>query len=194
MSLDTENTENTENTDHHDAAIAAVVQPTDTGERAELLGTLETHRRLFLVTARGLTDDQAQQRSTVSALTIGGLVKHVTATQDAWTDFMTNGADALAPDGEWNHEEFADQFAMVPDDTLAALIDRYEEAAGRTVDVVNAAESLDVSHELPAAPWFPPGAHWSIRRVLLHLIAETAQHAGHADIIRESIDGATTMA
>ena len=44
-----------------------------------------------------------------------------------------------------------------------------------------------------AAPWFPPGARWSARRVLLHIIAETAQHAGHADIIRESLDGAKTM-
>jgi hypothetical protein len=53
--------------------------------------------------------------------------------------------------------------------------------------------SLDRSHELPPAPWFPPGTAWSARRVFLHIIAETAQHAGHADILRESIDGAKTM-
>jgi hypothetical protein len=52
---------------------------------------------------------------------------------------------------------------------------------------------LDVSHPLPAAPWFPPGARRSARRVFLHIIAETAQHAGHADILRESIDGQKTM-
>ncbi len=46
---------------------------------------------------------------------------------------------------------------------------------------------------LPPAPWFEPGARWSARRVLLHMIAETAQHAGHADIIRESLDGAKSM-
>ena len=55
------------------------------------------------------------------------------------------------------------------------------------------APDLDVSHPLPAAPWFEPGARWSLRRVLLHIIAETAQHAGHADIIRETLDGAKTM-
>ena len=54
-------------------------------------------------------------------------------------------------------------------------------------------QDLDVSHPLPTAPWFEPGASWSARRVLLHMIAETAQHAGHADIIRESLDGAKTM-
>jgi Protein of unknown function (DUF664) len=53
--------------------------------------------------------------------------------------------------------------------------------------------SLDASHPLPEAPWFEPGAHWSARRALIHIVAETAQHAGHADIIRETIDGAKSM-
>ena len=52
---------------------------------------------------------------------------------------------------------------------------------------------LDVSHPLPEAPWFQPGATRSARRVFLHIVAETAQHAGHADILRESIDGQKTM-
>ena len=52
---------------------------------------------------------------------------------------------------------------------------------------------LDADHPLPDAPWFEAGARWSARRVLLHVLAETAQHAGHADIIRESLDGAKTM-
>ena len=53
--------------------------------------------------------------------------------------------------------------------------------------------SLDASQPLPEAPWFERGARWSARRVLVHLVAETAQHAGHADIIREAIDGAKSM-
>jgi hypothetical protein len=74
------------------------------------------------------------------------------------------------------------------------LLDVYEQVAGRTDDLVRTLPDLDLSHPLPEAPWFAPGARWSARRVLLHVIAETAQHAGHADILRESLDGAKTMA
>ena len=52
---------------------------------------------------------------------------------------------------------------------------------------------LDASHPLPPAPWNPPNARWSARRTLLHIAEETAQHAGHADIIREALDGAKSM-
>ena len=65
--------------------------------------------------------------------------------------------------------------------------------ARRTDELVASLPDLDVSHPLPKAPWFPPGDRWSARRVLLHIIAETAQHAGHADIIREALDGSKTM-
>lgn len=56
----------------------------------------------------------------------------------------------------------------------------------------HAAASPHLAHQLPPEPWLE-GANWSARRVLLHLIAETAQHAGHADITRESLDGAKSM-
>jgi hypothetical protein len=65
--------------------------------------------------------------------------------------------------------------------------------ASQTDGLVRTLPDLDASQPLPEAPWFPPGARWSARRVLLHIIAETSQHAGHADIIREAIDGAKTM-
>lgn len=65
--------------------------------------------------------------------------------------------------------------------------------AAATDALVASLPDLDLAHPLSAAPWFEPGAAWSARRVLLHIIAETAQHAGHADIIRESLDGARTM-
>jgi hypothetical protein len=82
---------------------------------------------------------------------------------------------------------------MLPGETLADLLDRYEQVARRTDKLVASWPSLDSARPLPVAPWFEAGAQWSARRALLHIIAETAQHAGHADILREAIDGAKTM-
>ena len=63
----------------------------------------------------------------------------------------------------------------------------------RTDDLLRSLPDLDAAHPLPEAPWFPPGTQWSARRVLMHIVAETSQHAGHADIIREALDGAKSM-
>jgi len=77
-------------------------------------------------------------------------------------------------------------------ETLASVLAEYEEIARHTDELV-ATIDLDSSHPLPPAPWFEKGASRTARRVFLHVIAETAQHAGHADILRESIDGQKTM-
>ena len=87
----------------------------------------------------------------------------------------------------------ADEFKMLPGETLAGVLAEYEDVARRTDELVAKLPDLNASHPLPRAPWFDGDARWSARRVLLHIIAETAQHAGHADIIRESLDGAKTM-
>jgi hypothetical protein len=76
---------------------------------------------------------------------------------------------------------------------LASIVSEYEGIAARTDELVASLDSLDISHPLPSAPWFEVGARWSARRALLHIIAETAQHAGHADMLREAIDGSKTM-
>ncbi|SCL32482.1 Protein of unknown function [Micromonospora nigra] len=160
-----------------------------TGERADLAEALRLHRRLFRTTVAGIDDEQAARRSTVSALCLGGLVKHVTTVEQRWAWFMAGGAAAM----QREPVDWQGQFRMVEGDTLAGLLERYDAVAAQTDELI-ATLDLDATHELPAAPWFEPGAIWSVRRVLLHLIAETSQHAGHADIIRESIDGAQTMA
>jgi hypothetical protein len=84
-------------------------------------------------------------------------------------------------------------FRMEPGETVATLLAEYDTVARDTEKIVRALPSLDAAQPLPEAPWFEPGASWSARRVLLHVLAETSQHAGHADIIREAIDGAKTM-
>jgi hypothetical protein len=82
---------------------------------------------------------------------------------------------------------------MVDGETLAWLLEHYDHVAAETEELVKNLPDLDAAQPLPDAPWFERGASWSARRVLLHIIAETAQHAGHADILREAIDGAKSM-
>jgi len=81
----------------------------------------------------------------------------------------------------------------MPGETLSGLLEDYAAAARQTDELLASLPDLDAAQPLPEAPWYEPGASWSVRRVLLHVIAETSQHAGHADIIREAIDGAKTM-
>jgi len=161
-------------------------------EKADLLESLEAHRSFLRQTVRGLTDDQARQRTTVSELCLGGVIKHVTRMEERWVNFILEGPDAMAM-GPESMAQHAASFRMSDEETMAELLEDYQRTARRTDGVVAALASLDQSHPLPEAPWFPRGARRTARRVLIHIVAETAQHAGHADIIRESLDGAKTM-
>ena len=162
-------------------------------ERADLLETLQEHRAFLRFTVRGLTDAQARQRTTVSALTLGGLVKHVARTEAQWADFVVRGAAAMGGATQNDQQAWAGGFVMTADETLADLLAEYDAVAARTDELVRGLPDLDAAHALPPAPWFPPGARWSARRCLLHIVAETSQHAGHADVLRESLDGQKTM-
>jgi uncharacterized damage-inducible protein DinB len=162
------------------------------GERVDLLATLAADRHFLRYTVRDLTDEQAAQRTTVSELCLGGLIKHVTSTERGWIDFIIEGPAAMAQSPE-SMKARSEAFQMMDGDTLAGLLDEYERVARQTDDLVATLPDLDVSQPLPEAPWFEPGARRSARGVLLHIIAETAQHAGHADIIREALDGAKSM-
>lgn len=175
-------------------------------ERDELLDALATARSALTTTVRGLDDEQAGKRPTVSALCLGGLVKHVAAMEESWMRFVVEGPSAMRydlPDGvtwadfaagtareypQWAIEHRTG-FQMLPVETLAGILAHYEEIAARTAEVTASVGDLSAAHPLPDAPWNEPGAVRSARRVLMHLIAETAQHAGHADILREALDG-----
>ncbi|WP_309649042.1 DinB family protein [Nocardioides sp.] len=190
---------------HQPSATSAVADAgsadPDAEERADLLEALRKHRGLFLVTVQGLTDEQAASRPTVSELCLGGLVKHVAATESEWARFVVEGP-STQPDMDWEtidwsnppaaFVEYRNQFRMVEGDTLEGIVARYAEVAAAT-DALVAEVDLAARHPLPPAPWFEPGATWSARRTFAHIVAETAQHAGHADILRESIDGQKSM-
>jgi hypothetical protein len=165
----------------------------DDQERVALIESLGQQRAFLCQTVQGLTDAQAALQPTASELCLGGLIKHVAQVEQGWADFIERGPAAIGSADEAAMAAHAAGFRMLPGDTLDDLLDRYGAVACRTDDLLRALPSLDLSHPLPEAPWFEPGARWSARRTALHILAETAQHCGHADIIRESLDGAKTM-
>jgi hypothetical protein len=162
-------------------------------ETVDLLEALAQHRYFLRYTVRDLADGQAARRTTASELCLGGLIKHVSAMERQWISFIAEGASAMRPDPTGTMADWSAGFRMLEGETLAALLAEYEQVASRTAAFVVTLPDLDLTQALPEAPWFEPGASWSARRVLLHLIAETSQHAGHADILRECLDGAKTM-
>lgn len=165
-------------------------------ERTDILEMLAKHRHFLRYTVRDLTDEQAGLRTTASELCLGGLIKHVAAVEANWAGFVLDGP-AKAPDFDSMTEEqiaqWSDIFRMLPGDTLEGVLAEYEQVAARTDELVRTLPDLNVSQPLPEAPWFEPGGRWTARRALMHVMTETAQHSGHADIIRESLDGAKSM-
>ncbi|WP_406092160.1 DinB family protein [Streptomyces sp. NBC_01013] len=170
--------------------------PAVTGERADLLDALAKHRHFLRFTTRDLTDEQAGLRTTASELCLGGLIKHVTTAERNWASFIVEGPSVMGDftamtEADW--AERAAEFRMQPGETLAGVLAEYAEVARRTDELVATLPDLGATQPLPKAPWYEGDARWSARRVLMHIMTETAQHSGHADIIRESIDGAKSM-
>lgn len=159
-------------------------------EREGLLAYLAQQRSVIRIAAYGLTDEQARATPTVSALSVGGLIKHVASMERGWMGTVLQRAqDPSAA------EDYVVNFRLGPDETLAAVLDSYAEAAKETEAIIAGIPDLGQAVPVPkGVPWFPDDVEaWSVRWVLLHLIEETARHAGHADIIRECVDGATAF-
>jgi hypothetical protein len=165
-----------------------------TGEHADLLKALATQRNFLRRTVQGLTDEQAAQRTTASDLCLGGIIKHVAFTERQWVRFIEEGPAAMSyGSDEASASSWLDGFRMLPGETLDGLLGKYDEVAAQTDKLLAGGLDLEATQPLPPAPWFEPGATWTARHVILHILAELAQHSGHADIIRESLDGAKTM-
>jgi uncharacterized damage-inducible protein DinB len=163
-------------------------------EHDDLLAALQKQRFFLTNTLRGLTDEQARSRPTVSELSLGGLIKHVGLVERQWVEFVRVGPEAMNVFGnEAGMAEWAAAFTMTGSETVDAVLEAYREVAARTDAFFASVDDLDAAQPLPPAPWFERGAEWSARRVVLHLIGEISQHAGHADILREAIDGAKSM-
>lgn len=159
------------------------------GERQDLLAMVADQRTNFLYTVTGLTDEQARARSTVSELTLGGLVKHLAEAQRNWLSVIDGTA---APKVDWSDLD-PDGHRMTDDETLAAHLDAFRAAAEAFDRAVREEPDLDRAVTLPQYPWSPPEPLvWTVRHILLHIFREIAHHSGHADIVRETLDGAST--
>jgi Protein of unknown function (DUF664) len=154
--------------------------------------TLDAHRRFLRQTVQGITDEQARQRTTVSELCLAGVIKHVALVEARWAQFIVDGTGVGGFD-QAAMEEHTNSFRLIDGETLESVMADYERVGKKTDDLIASLPSLDEERPLPSAPWFTPGAAWSHRRTVTHIVGETAQHAGHADIIREALDGAKTM-
>src|SRR3954464_453194 len=122
-----------------------------TGERADLVQTLDKHRGFFRHTVRGLSDEQATRRTTASELTLAGLIKHVAHTEEKWANFAQRGPEAFDT-GNWSGEAWKAEWSLQPGETLESVLAEYEEIARRTDELV-ATLDLEPSYALPNAPW-----------------------------------------
>lgn len=143
--------------------------------------------------AFGLTEEQARLTPTRSALSIGGILKH--------TSYVIAPPDekqgAVAEGGEVSDDAYAafmDNFALREDETLAGSLAIFDRRRAAVVDWIRSSDP-DAEISVPPAPWYGlmNSSTARLRYSFGHMIEELARHAGHADIIREQIDGATTL-
>jgi uncharacterized damage-inducible protein DinB len=163
--------------------------PPESGpELDQLTNVLDYQRETILQKTDGLTRDQLAQQLPTSSLTLGGLLNHLALVEDSWFRVRFSGLpdDALWAGIDWDADPDY-EFRTAADAEPKELRRRYEAACASSREVVAGAQSLDqlsVEKRLN-------GTHFDLRWVLLHLIEETARHAGHADLLREAVDGTT---
>jgi hypothetical protein len=157
-------------------------------ERDALAQYLDYQRETMLLKAEGLDKDQLARRIPTSGLTLAGLLYHCALNEEAWMEKRFAGLPEREPwtDVDWDADpdwEFHTATELDPDEVRG----RYQEACERSRAVAASAGSLDQR----SVGALRNGEHFTLRWVLLHLIEETARHAGHADLLREAIDGST---
>jgi uncharacterized damage-inducible protein DinB len=176
-----------------DTSTDTRVDPPLQGTEVETLrGFLDYHRDTLRRKTEGLTNDQLSATHPPSTMTLGGLLKHLALVEDWWFSVALLDNEAVEPwksvdwdaDGDWEwHSAFEDS----PEE-LRRLFDDAVAASDRNLERMLAEGGLDT---LAARPQRSTGERVSLRWILTHMVEEYARHNGHADLIRESIDGVT---
>ena len=156
-------------------------------ERHALVEFLDFYRVVLLRKAEGLTSEQLNRTTGASELTLGGLIKHMAAVEDSWFTDRLAGAGDPEPWASAPWEEDQDwEFHSAADDSPAELRALFDAACQRSREVVDATPSLEALTLLPVGE---PAKSRNLRWILIHMIEEYARHVGHADLLREAIDG-----
>ncbi|WP_167157967.1 DinB family protein [Streptomyces sp. MBT27] len=158
-------------------------------ERGALINFVEAQRGGLRRALIGLTDEQAASRPSASGLSLSGLVKHVAETELNWLRM----AQQRTNEKQRAQSNWHESFVLVGDETVEGMLAFWAEVAVETEEFIRKVPSLDDTFPLPEAPWFPKDGRVSMRWLMMHLVEEMARHAGHADIIRESLDGKTAF-
>jgi uncharacterized damage-inducible protein DinB len=170
------------------SAMTRIDPPLAADERTMLAAFLDYHRATLLDKVDGLDRWQMAQATSASTLTLGGLVKHMALVEDSWFNDRFLGRDSLEPWASVSWDDDPDwEFHSAIRDQPEELIALYGAACDRSRIAFDQAVSLDVESVEPDRS----GAAFTLRWIMLHMIEETARHNGHADLLRESIDGAT---
>lgn len=165
--------------------------PPVTDEREALAAYLVQQQDAFRCAVFGLSDEQAGLAPTTSALSVGALLKHVTWVQDGWLAQARHAPAPVPPSDEDLAAAREEAWTWHPHDTVEATLGDFDRMCERVLEAVRTLD-LDLPVPVPPAPWYPKDVPaWSVRWVWFHLVEELARHAGHADIVREALDGAT---
>ena len=165
-----------------------VLAPAVTDERDALVKYIKVQRDALKASVFGLDRGQATSTPSASALNLAGLIKHAVLTERGWVAGRIGGRDVGEPDYEGT-------FRLREDESVEDVLALADEIGRETEEIVKGLPDLDYKVPVPkGVPWFPDDLeYWTARWVLLHVIEELARHAGHADIVRETIDGANAF-
>ena len=160
-------------------------------EGTTLLAFLDYHRATLRLKTEGLSPDQLAATLAPSTLSLAGLLKHLALVESSWFQERLAGGSLMAPFDTAPWEEDQDwEFHTAAGDDPEQLRDLFETSVAASDDAIRAALADGGLDTLSVVPSRREGeGHYSLRWILLHMIEEYARHNGHADLIRESIDG-----
>jgi uncharacterized damage-inducible protein DinB len=167
--------------------------PLQVGEATTLRAFLDFHRDTFRWKCSGLTQEQLAQAHAPSGMTLGGMMKHLALVESGWFESTFQGGGHMPPFDTVDWEGDPDwEWRTARDDSPHELRDLFDEAVRRADAVIDAALATDAGLDAASVRESRrEGGAFSLRWIVVHMIEEYARHNGHADLLREAIDGAT---